>query len=138
MMLQTPIVTDLDAARIRELGTQLPEYGRATNADLSELIGSVVDEADIVSRDAITADIVTLNSTVSYCDEPSGEVHKVTVVYPRDTSISEHRISVLSPVGRALLGRKTGETISLSMLGAARQIRIVELHYQPEAAGDPG
>lgn len=137
-MLQTPIVTDLDAARIRELCTQLSGHGLATDADLSELIENVVDEADIVPRDAIAADIVTLNSTVSFRDEPSGAVHKVTVVHPRDTSISQHRISVLSPVGRALLGRKTGETIRLSPLSAARQIHIVELHYQPEAAGDPG
>ena len=61
----------------------------------------------------------------------------MTVVYPQDVSISKRRISVLSPVGRALLGVAVGGTAPVELPdGSTRDIRIVELHYQPEAAGE--
>ena len=118
------VITELDAARIREL--------RA-----GDLIDLVREEADIVPRSRIGADIVTVNSTVSFRDETTGTVHRVTLVYPRDFSVSERRISLLSPVGRALLGRKVGALASFETPdGAIRTIRVLELHYQPEASGD--
>ena len=138
MSLLAPIITDLDAARIRELGAQLPQGGRH-RAELVDLIELVAGEADIVPRDAIAPDVVTVNSVVSFRDEVTGGVHKVTVVYPRDFSIAERRISVLSPVGRALLGRRVGQRVDIEMPdGTTREIRILQMHYQPEAAGDRG
>ena len=135
MSLLAPIITDLDAARIRELGGRLP--GGRSRAELGDLIDLVSEHAEIVPRASIGADVVTVNSTVSFRDQLSGSVHTVTVVYPSDFSITDRRISVLSPVGRALLGRKVGQRVSITMPnGASRDIHILALHYQPEAAGD--
>jgi regulator of nucleoside diphosphate kinase len=131
------VITELDAARIRELGAGMPDRGRQL-APLGELIDLVREEADIVPRSRIGADIVTVNSTVSFRDETTGTVHRVTLVYPRDFSVSARRISLLSPVGRALLGRKVGALASFATPdGATRTIRVLELHYQPEACGHP-
>jgi regulator of nucleoside diphosphate kinase len=58
------------------------------------------------------------------------------VVFPQDVSIPDRRISVLSPVGRALLGRRVGEVASIELPdGDTRDIRIRAIHYQPEASG---
>lgn len=131
-----PVITELDAARIRELGARLPDKGRSLEA-LGELIEMVTMEADIVPADGVPADIVTVNSVVSFRDELGGTVHRVTVVYPQDSSIGERRISVLSPVGRALLGRRVGQVCTIAMPDASRRdVRVVALHYQPEASGD--
>lgn len=132
---QLPVITDLDAARIRDLATRLPEsHGPAA---LNELIDMVTHQADIVPSRGVSADIVTVNSIVSFRDELTQTVHKVTVVYPQDMSISERRISVLSPVGRALLGQAVGNLSKVELPdGALREIRVLELHYQPEAAGE--
>jgi regulator of nucleoside diphosphate kinase len=135
-MISSPIITELDAARIRELGARLPDAGRSA-AELSELVDMVTARAEIVPGARIAPDIVTVNSKVTFRDELSGSLHTVSVVYPQDASIGERRISVLSPVGRALLGRRVGAVVSIDMPDASeRRIRVVELHYQPEASGE--
>lgn len=131
-----PIITELDALRIRELGARLPDGGRSLDA-LEALLALVGEEAEIVPGERIAADIVTVNSTVSFRDLVAGATHTVTLVYPREASIGERRISVLSPVGQALLGRRVGDTTTFAMPdGSRRLLRLLQLHYQPEAAGD--
>ena len=133
---QLPVITDLDAARIRDLGSRLPDGGERVAA-LSELIDMVTNGADIVPSRRVSPDVVTVNSIVSFRDETTETVHKVTIVYPQEMSIAERRISVLSPVGRALLGQMVGSTSKVELPdGTYREIRVLELHYQPEAAGE--
>ena len=130
-----PVITELDAARIREIGSRLPDQG-AGLAAFGELLDTVNGGADIVPGRGIPADIVTVNSRVSFRDELTGARHTVTVVYPQDFSIAERRISVLSPVGRALLGQRVGAVARFELPdGNTRDIRILEMHYQPEASG---
>ena len=130
-----PVVTELDAARIRELGARLPGRGEGLAA-LSGLIAMVEQEADIVAPERVDPDVVTVNSTVSFRDELTDSVHRVTVVYPQEMSVGQRRISVLSPVGRALLGQRVGQIARVALPdGTTRDLRVLELHYQPEAAG---
>ena len=135
-MMPNPIITELDAARIRELGSRLGDGARSLTA-LNDLLEMVLTEAEIVPGARIAPDIVTVNSKVTFRDELTGATHTVTVVYPEEFSISERRISILSPVGRTLLGRRVGASATIEMPdGSERRIRIVELHYQPEASGE--
>jgi len=129
------VITELDAARIRELGSRLPRGGERLEA-LTGLIGMVEQEAHIVPGERIDPDVVTVNSTVSFRDEATQTVHRVTVVYPQDMSVGARRISVLSPVGRALIGRRTGDLAVVDVPdGSRRALRLLEVHYQPEASG---
>jgi regulator of nucleoside diphosphate kinase len=130
-----PVITELDAARIREMGSRLPDQGSGLAA-FGELLDTVNGGAEIVPGRRIAADVVTVNSRVSFRDELTGARHTVTVVYPQDFSIAERRISVLSPVGRALLGQRVGSVARFELPdGTTRGIRILEMHYQPEASG---
>jgi regulator of nucleoside diphosphate kinase len=128
-------ITELDAARILELRNRLP--GRAAYPSaLTELIEWIEQEADIVPGERVEADLVTINSTVSFRDELTESVHRVTVVYPQEMSVGARRISVLSPVGRALLGSRAGDVVHVGLPdGSSRALRVLEVHYQPEAAG---
>lgn len=129
------VITELDAARIRELGARLPDRGRGLRA-LHGLLDVVEQEADIVPGKNIAPDVVTVNSTVSFRDEATESVHRVTVVYPNEMSIGHRRISVLSPVGAALLGKRAGSVAQVALPdGTHREIRVLEVHYQPEASG---
>jgi regulator of nucleoside diphosphate kinase len=131
-----PVITELDAARIRDLASRLPD-GPEKPSGLSDLIDMVTVGAQIVPSRRVSPDVVTVNSTVSFRDELTQGVHRVTVVYPQDTSIPDYRISVLSPVGRALLGQPVGATSTVALPdGTFREIRLLGLHYQPEAAGE--
>jgi regulator of nucleoside diphosphate kinase len=135
-MTTNPTITELDAARIRELGARLGHGDESLHA-VNELMELITQQAEIVPGARIAPDVVTVNSKVTFRDELSGVLNTVTLVYPRDFSLSQRRISVLSPVGRALLGRRVGDVASLDVPGGAeRRIRIVELHYQPEASGE--
>lgn len=128
------VITDMDAARIRELPVRL-DYERQ-RVPLSRLIELVTTEAEIVPSAKVGADVVTLGSTVSFRDEQTETEHVATVVDPREAAPAERRISVLSPVGMALLGRRIGMLTECAMPnGTRRSIRLLQLHYQPEAAG---
>jgi regulator of nucleoside diphosphate kinase len=132
----TPIITELDAARIQDLANRLPDAGSGFE-DYMQLLSKINHEAEIVPGRRISPDIVTVNSTVTFRDEVVGSEHRVTLVYPAEASMSMRRISVLSPVGRALLGQPVGSVASFELPdGNMREIRILELNYQPEAAGE--
>jgi regulator of nucleoside diphosphate kinase len=129
-----PVITDRDAARIRELPGRL-EFGHHPGP-LSRLLELVSTEAEIVPSAKVGADIVTLGSTVAFRDEHTDTEHVATVVDPREAAPAQRRISVLSPVGMALLGRRIGTLIECAMPdGTQRSLRLLQLHYQPEAAG---
>lgn len=131
-----PVITDLDAVRIEELGSRMAGGDDGLRA-YSELLSKVHHEAQIVPSRGIAADVVTVNSVVTFRDELLGSEHRVTLVYPAEMSIPERRISVLSPVGRALLGQSVGSAASVELPdGALREIRVIKLHYQPEASGE--
>ena len=84
----------------------------------------------------VPPDVVTVNSTVSFRDVAAQTVHLVTIVYPGDISLSRRRISMASPVGKALLGQRVGRQVGVELPdGSTRELRILELHYQPESAG---
>jgi regulator of nucleoside diphosphate kinase len=77
-----------------------------------------------------------MNSKVTYEDVKSGKRQTVRLVYPRDANVSKDRISVFAPLGSALLGLREGQEIEWTMPGGVRRIKVVEVLYQPEAAGD--
>ena len=128
-------LTELDAARLeRSLIEQLrqsPEPAQGT-AELEALL----DAAAVVPSAAIDPNIVTMNSTVVLEEHSVGRRMTVTLVYPKDSDPERSQISVLSPVGRALIGACVGDTIKIVVPGnALRELRVAEMQYQPEANG---
>lgn len=95
--------------------------------------------AHVVPREKIPADVVTMNSRVVFENESSGERREVTLVYPGSADIDAGKISVLVPIGTALLGLRVGQSIDWEGPGGAKQrYRIAAVPYQPEAAGEHG
>ena len=95
-----------------------------------------LDRADVVALRDIPADVVTMNSMVKLRDLDSGEEMMFTLVFPSSADISKGKISVLAPVGSAILGYKAGDIIRWKVPGRMRRLRIENVLYQPEAAGD--
>jgi regulator of nucleoside diphosphate kinase len=97
-----------------------------------------IERAEIVEPEAIPGDVVTMNSVVRFVDEDSGKESEVTLVFPGHANRESNRISVLAPVGSALLGLSVGDSIDWPVPNArSRRLRVVAVTYQPEAAGDP-
>lgn len=95
--------------------------------------------AQIVRPDQIPADVVTMNSRVVFEDEQTREQREVVLVYPNEADIDAGKISILVPVGSALLGLRVGQSIDWTLPGGQkRRYRVVAVPYQPEAAGSGG
>jgi regulator of nucleoside diphosphate kinase len=95
--------------------------------------------ASVVPREKIPPDVVTMNSRVRFENERTGERREITLVYPGSADIDEGKISILTPVGTALLGLRVGQSIDWELpSGEKQRYRIVAVPYQPEAAGEHG
>ena len=91
--------------------------------------------AVIVPRNEIPRDVVTMNSRVVFENETTGERREVTLVYPGEADIDAGRISILVPVGTALLGLRVGQSIDWELpSGEKQRYRVIEVPYQPESA----
>ena len=127
------IMSSLDLQRLQALLDSLPTTVFPGKAELQVEL----DRAEVVEPKEMPPSVVTMNSTVRFVIEPSGEEFCLTLVYPRDATGEEDRISVLAPVGSALLGLTTGDRIEWPRPGGGLiQVRIVEIVYQPERSGE--
>jgi len=124
----TLVLTAADYERLQHLitGADSPE---AEQLDLE------LARAQIVAPDEIAQDVVTMNSEVVYEDIVSHVRRQVRVVYPKDVDVDKRWVSVLAPLGSALIGMRVGQEIEWAMPRGVRRLRIVEGPYQPEASG---
>lgn len=127
------IISSRDLARLEAL-LDSPVLSRhpAAIALMDEL-----NRAEVMAPENIPATVVTMHSRVECEDVASGEEHVLTLVYPNEADVERGRVSVLAPVGSALLGLSVGQSISWDAPGGrSLNLRVKSVSYQPEAAGD--
>jgi regulator of nucleoside diphosphate kinase len=125
------VMTRLDVQRLEKVldNMQAP-------LDLLEALEDEVLRARVVSHKRIAGDVVTMNSTVRFIDEASEREFVLTLVYPEQAG-RPGTISILAPVGIALLGLKVGQSINWQgPQGRPLKLKIMDILYQPEASGD--
>lgn len=128
-------ITEFDLTRLEELLDKIDTEGSRDSRHLQELEDELL-RAEVVEPQQIPADVVTMNSRIALKDLATGEEMVYELVFPSDARLEENRISILAPVGTALLGYRAGDTISWKVPGGTRKIKITKILYQPEAAGD--
>jgi regulator of nucleoside diphosphate kinase len=127
-------VTATDYQRLRGI---IAEWSNTRDRYATEALSDELDRAEVVASEAIAGNVVTMNSRVIFQNEETGESSEVSLVYPQQSVPALGRISVLAPVGTALLGLSVGQTIDWQMPDARlKRLRIVKILYQPEEAGD--
>ena len=134
-MEQKPPITisSLDAARLEKM---LDSFGSKQIPNKEDLQVEL-DRANIVEPEEMPHDVVTMNSTVIFRMESSNTEFSLTLVYPNDIGDGTGKISILAPVGSALLGLREGDEISWPKPGGGLlKVRILKVVYQPERAGD--
>jgi regulator of nucleoside diphosphate kinase len=99
-----------------------------------EVLEEQLKRAEVVAHDQIPPDVITLNSQVRIHDLNVGRYTVYTLVFPDNADVARNRISVLAPVGSALLGCRVGDLIECEAPGVVRRMRVKEIVYQPEAA----
>lgn len=124
MTLSPPIiVASEDRERLRRLLEQ-----HATS-DLTEQLEVELDRANVVPWHDVPADVVTMNSELEYEDVASGQRRRLRLVYPSDADTSAGRISVLAPLGCALLGLHVSQEIDWRMPGGLRRLRVLSVEH---------
>ncbi len=101
-----------------------------------ETLRAELERAKIVALDALEADVVTMNSTVRVRDCEGDRTTVFTLVFPERANPETNHVSVIAPLGAALLGYRAGDRVSFKVPTGTRKCEIVEVIYQPEAAGD--
>jgi regulator of nucleoside diphosphate kinase len=127
-------MTREDMERLRVV---VDRHAGSPESAAAEMLEAELDRAHIVPQDELPPDVVSMRSSIVYEDVDSGERHDAILVYPDEADIAHSLISVLAPVGMALLGLSVGQSISWPVPGGrTRTIRVLSVDYQPEAAHD--
>lgn len=126
-------ITESDRVRLNDLleRSRDPELKPYLDALRSEL-----ERAKVVPSREIPADVVTMNSTISLTDVDTGETEEFTLVFPQDADAEIGRISVIAPLGTAMLGYRVGNVFEWQVPQGRTRWRVEKVLYQPEAAGD--
>jgi regulator of nucleoside diphosphate kinase len=123
------IITEQDFQRLSAIA--LSQRSEAVN-----LLDEELGRAEIVDPEDLPPDVVTMNSVVTYRDENTGEEKQIGLVYPNHADAAEGRISILAPIGLALIGLRVGQSIEWQMpSGQVKKLTVTEVSFQPEASG---
>jgi len=123
-MIDVVIVPETDLERLSQFSSSEPLQG--------ELARAIV-----VSDEAVPADVVTMDSRVSYTDESTGVSREITLVYPHESDGTQGRVSVLAPVGTALLGLSAGQSIEWDFPdGRRRRLTVDRVVQRREALAE--
>ena len=129
------IVNRLDFVRIKQcIGDA--KYFKSINKVEAERLIQELESAKVVEPEAIPSNVVTMNSIVKISFLNDNLQVQFQIVYPDQANIQEKRISIFSPIATALIGYKVKDEIEWIVPAGLTKIRIDEIIYQPEAAGD--
>jgi len=132
---RTIFITEYDAKRLREVLREA-RAGEYRGSEYVRNLQAEVERAKIVPSKEIPPDVITMNSTVVLLDVEADEDIELTLVYPQDASRAEEKVSILAPIGTAILGYRTGDTIQWKVPDGVRKLKVKKILYQPEASGD--
>ena len=132
---RTIYITSFDLSRLGELLEVASEFSGRDNKHLEELTKELL-RAEVVDAKSIPADVITMNSRVRLIDLDSKEERIYTLVFPSEANIDDNKISILAPIGTAMLGYRVGDTISWHVPAGIRRLKVTDILYQPESAGD--
>jgi regulator of nucleoside diphosphate kinase len=119
--------------RLETLLDSLP----AAQAGTREALLEELARADLVEPQDMPSDVVTMNSRVRFVLDNASDEFDMSLAYPKDVNGAADKLSVLTPVGNALLGLKVGDSIDWTRPdGGLFEVTVREIVYQPERAGD--
>ncbi|WP_299708364.1 nucleoside diphosphate kinase regulator [uncultured Pontibacter sp.] len=127
-------LTEQDYKRLVDL-VQQQRQGAGAHANIAKL-GEELKRAKRVASEEIPAEVVTMNSSVLLRDLKSGNAMEITLVYPKDADVSARKISILAPVGTAIIGCKEGDKVEWPVPSGTINYKIEKVTFQPEASGN--
>lgn len=127
-------ITDQDIQQLRNLLETARRFSYYDRTDLAELEAELA-RAQVIASTEVPPDIITMNSRVCLIDLETGEEMIYTLVFPNEADIEQDKISILAPIGTALLGYRVGNLVEWPVPDGVSRLKVKEVLYQPEANG---
>ena len=126
-------ITKTDKVKLKIFIDDAMKNGKMLDKSMRKL-EEEIENADVVDSSGIPQNIITMNSrAILHLNQEDIEV---SLVYPEDADLSTNKLSVLSPIGTAILGYREGDRIKWEVPSGVTEIEIKKVTYQPEASGD--
>lgn len=129
------VITESDLKRLTKVFQVTPSL-QGRNRQHYEDLQEELDRARIVDPKEVPEDVVTMNSLVRLKDLDTSEEKTYWLVFPEKANISRQAVSVLAPIGTALLGCREGDTVEWEVPRGTKRFMIIEVAYQPERLGN--
>lgn len=128
------LITPTDYRRLERLVDQLAASARLDEARIQALDDELA-RAQIVEESRLPPDVVTMETEVEVVDVDTAERLRICVVFPHAADVDQGRVSILAPVGLAVLGMREGDEFTWKTPSRVRRLRIERVVHQPEANG---
>ncbi len=130
------MITGFDYGRIMSMIDRMRDTFSKEQKENAEKLVMELKRAHKIDSYDIPRDCVTMNSIFEIKEVDESETRTLTLVFPEKANIEENRVSILSPVGTAVLGYRVGNVIQWKVPAGVKKFIITRMLYQPEAAGD--
>jgi regulator of nucleoside diphosphate kinase len=127
------IVTASDHAELSSVIALTGKVSQRVKWEL-RLLEDELKRAKIVAPKEVPPDVITINTRAELLDLETGERMEFTLVLPADANINDGKISVLAPLGTAMLGYRVGDEFAWHVPHGLRRLKVIKLHFQPEAS----
>jgi len=135
MTRRTIHVTEYDMQLLRKLLEGTQRWNQKDRAYLEHLEDEL-DRAVTIPSEKIPPNVVTMNSQMRVKDLDTEKEMEIQLVFPSEADFERGKISILAPIGTALIGYRAGDTVEWRVPSGTRRLKIEDVTYQPEAAGD--
>lgn len=124
-------VTEKDKTKLQKLLSTTTGFRVRDLKTVTDLLDEL-ERAEVITDDSVNQTVVTMNSTVHIQDIETGKEFTYTIVYPEFADSDANRISILAPIGTALLGYKIGDTVEWEVPAGKRKLLVKNIILQPE------
>lgn len=133
---QKPKITLLAADHDRL--SALAEAAMHNDPGTAEMLSEELDRARVITPDQAPKNIVRMGSDVLFRDDMTREIRRLSLVFPGEADISQNKVSVLTPVGAALIGLRVGQSITWQTRnGEVRRLTVLKVENPQAAVGEP-
>ena len=129
-------ITSKDRDRLLKIIGKEREFNISKNGEHLTSLEQELNSAQIVTSQEVPSNVITMNSKFLLKDLDTNEEMEYTLVYPSEANLAEDKISVLAPVGTAVLGYREGDKFEWKVPNGSIHLKVEKILYQPEAAGD--
>lgn len=133
MSMRTILISKTDLERLKSLLASAKKFLRHCSPEHLDVLEEGLEQAEVVKEEKIPANVITMNRRALVVDLDAGKKFEYVLVYPREADVAKGRISVLAPIGTAMLGGRVGEVIEGRVPAGIRRFKIEEVKPAAQA-----